>query len=159
MCEKMPSIHDDIDLVLIREMGKKDIKDILEIERLSFITPWTANMFLGSMSSPINKNFVMEWHNKIIGYIMLYSVLDEAHITNFAIRPEYRKKGYGHRLLLYAIDYYKKTGVTDFFLEVREKNFQAINLYRRFDFNIVGRRRRYYSDTNEDALIMHLSIK
>lgn len=145
--------------ITIREMTKQDIGEILEIERQSFITPWTAPMFLASILSPIYKNFVMEKDDKIIGYIMLYSVLDEAHVTNLAIRPDYRKKGCGSRLLSYSINYYKKTGVTDYFLEVREKNLDAINLYRRYDFKVVGRRKRYYSDTNEDALIMHLSQK
>lgn len=143
----------------IRYMKKRDITEILEIERQSFISPWTAPMFFESMSSPIYKNFVIERDSMVIGYIMLYSVLDEAHITNFAIRPSHRKKGYGTRLLSFAIDYYKKKGVTDYFLEVREKNHDAINLYRSFNFMVVGKRKRYYSDTNEDALIMHLSLR
>lgn len=157
--EKRPANTKTEDDIGIRYMKKKDIKEILEIERQSFISPWSAPMFLESMSSPIYRNFVIEKDKSVIGYIMLYSVLDEAHITNFAIRPEYRKKGLGSRLLSFAIDYYKQRGVTDYFLEVREKNHEAISLYRSFDFLIVGKRKRYYSDTNEDALIMHLSLR
>lgn len=143
---------------IIRDMTYKDLDDIMEIEKQSFPTPWTKTMFLESLASNIYKNLVIEVQKEVIGYIMLYSVLDEAHITNFAIKPAFRKKGYGAELFSYVIEHFKENGVVDFFLEVRESNKAAINLYRRFGFEIAGRRKRYYSDTNEDAFIMHLSL-
>lgn len=142
----------------IREMIFKDLNEIMEIEKRSFPTPWTKTMFIESLSSEIYKNFVIEEKNEVIGYIMLYRVLDEGHITNFAINPLYRKKGYGTKLLSYVIDYFKQMGIVEFFLEVRESNKVAINLYRRFGFEIIGKRKRYYSDTNEDAFIMHVTL-
>ncbi|MCX7965892.1 MAG: ribosomal protein S18-alanine N-acetyltransferase [Syntrophorhabdaceae bacterium] len=143
----------------IRDMTSMDLDDIIAIEKKSFPTPWTKTMFLESLSSEIYKNLVIEENAEIIGYIMLYYVMDEAHITNFAIKPSFRRKGYGAKLLSYVIDYFKEKGVVEFFLEVRESNKAAINLYRKFGFEIVGKRRRYYSDTNEDAFIMHLSLR
>lgn len=143
----------------IRDMTYKDLNEILEIEKQSFPTPWSKTMFLESLSSNIYKNFVIEVQKEIVGYIMLYHVVDEAHITNFAIKPLFRKKGYGTKLLSFTIKHLKEKDVVEFFLEVRESNKIAINLYRKFGFEIIGKRRRYYSDTNEDAFIMHLSLK
>jgi len=145
-------------MVNIRKMIFKDLDEIMEIEKRSFPTPWTKTMFLESLSSEIYKNFVIEEQNEVIGYIMLYYIQDEGHITNFAINPLFRKKGYATKLLSYVIDYFKKKGIVEFFLEVRESNKVAINLYRKFGFEIIGRRKRYYSDTNEDAFIMHLDL-
>jgi len=145
-------------MVNIRKMIFKDLDEIMEIEKRSFPTPWTKTMFLESLSSEIYKNFVIEEQNEVIGYIMLYYIQDEGHITNFAINPPFRKKGYATKLLSYVIDYFKKKGIVEFFLEVRESNKVAINLYRKFGFEIIGRRKRYYSDTNEDAFIMHLDL-
>jgi len=145
-------------MVNIRKMIFKDLDEIMEIEKRSFFTPWTKTMFLESLSSEIYKNFVIEEQNEVIGYIMLYYIQDEGHITNFAINPLFRKKGYATKLLSYVIDYFKKKSIVEFFLEVRESNKVAINLYRKFGFEIIGRRKRYYSDTNEDAFIMHLDL-
>jgi len=145
-------------MVNIRKMIFKDLDEIMEIEKRSFPTPWTKTMFLESLSSEIYKNFVIEEQNEVIGYIMLYYIQDEGHITNFAINPLFRKKGYATKLLSYVIDYFKKKSIVEFFLEVRESNKVAINLYRKFGFEIIGRRKRYYSDTNEDAFIMHLDL-
>ena len=145
-------------MVNIRKMIFKDLDEIMEIEKRSFFTPWTKTMFLESLSSEIYKNFVIEEQNEVIVYIMLYYIQDEGHITNFAINPLFRKKGYATKLLSYVIDYFKKKSIVEFFLEVRESNKVAINLYRKFGFEIIGRRKRYYSDTNEDAFIMHLDL-
>ncbi|HPP06174.1 MAG TPA: ribosomal protein S18-alanine N-acetyltransferase [Syntrophorhabdaceae bacterium] len=157
-----PLNHSDKGGWHIRDMAHKDIDEILEIERRSFPTPWTKTMFLESFSSDIYKNFVIEEQKEktkeVIGYLMTYYVLSECHITNFAVKPQFRKKGYGTILFSHVIDYFRKKGVVEFFLEVRESNNVAINLYRKFGFEIVGRRKRYYSDTNEDAFIMYLSL-
>lgn len=148
-----------LDNVTIRAMGPADLEDILEIERLSFISPWTRGMFEDTICSPIARNLVLEKDNKIIGYIMLYSVEDEVHIMNIAIDPVHRRKGFGIYLVNRVIEDCARDGGTEFFLEVREGNRAAQDLYRTLGFSVIGRRKGYYRETGEDAFVMHMSIK
>lgn len=148
-----------LDNITIRAMGPADLEDILEIERLSFISPWTRGMFEDTICSPIARNLVLEKDNKIIGYIMLYSVEDEVHIMNIAIDPVHRRKGFGIYLVNRVIEDCARDGGTEFFLEVREGNRAAQDLYRTLGFSVIGRRKGYYRETGEDAFVMHMSIK
>jgi [ribosomal protein S18]-alanine N-acetyltransferase len=144
--------------LVISKMEEGDIKKVLEIERRSFITPWTKRMINETLSSPISISFVIEENDLLLGYIMLYSVLDEAHVLNLAINPDYRGRGYASELIRHVTEYYRKRGISDFFLEVRDSNTKAINLYRMFGFKVIGKRKGYYTDTHEDALVMQLSL-
>jgi len=148
-----------LDDVTIRAMGPADLEDILEIERLSFISPWTRGMFKDTICSPIARNLVLEKDNKIIGYIMLYSVEDEVHIMNIAIHPVHRRKGFGIYLVNRVVEDCSKDGGTEFFLEVREGNRAAQGLYRTLGFSVIGKRKRYYRETGEDAYVMHMSLR
>jgi len=143
---------------VISEMKESDIERILAIEKRSFITPWTKKMINETLSSPISISFIIEESNTLLGYIMLYSVLNEAHILNLATNPDYRRKGYASQLVRHIIEYCVKRGISDFFLEVRDSNIKAIKLYRMFGFEVVGKRKGYYTDTHEDALVMQLSL-
>jgi ribosomal-protein-alanine N-acetyltransferase len=143
---------------IIREMQRDDIAHVLTIETRSFAAPWTKGLFEETLSSPIYANFVMERENATIGYIILYVVADEAHIMNLAVHPDHRRKGYGARLISHAIGYCAKGLVLECFLEVREGNIGAQKLYREYGFRVIGKRKRYYSETNEDALVMQLSL-
>jgi ribosomal-protein-alanine N-acetyltransferase len=94
-----------------------------------------------------------------LGYIILYSVADEAHILNIAVHPQYRGKGCASSLIKHVLDYFEeKKDVHEFFLEVREGNMGAIRLYQHFGFEMIGKRKKYYSETNEDALVMCLTV-
>jgi ribosomal-protein-alanine N-acetyltransferase len=79
-------------------------------------------------------------------------------MLNIATHPAYRKKGYASQLITHALAYFKDNNVTDFYLEVREGNMGAINLYTQYGFEMIGKRRKYYTETNEDALVMHLTM-
>ncbi len=144
---------------MISRMTESDLEGVLEIEKLSFISPWTKKMFKETYLSPITSNFVVKINEEIIGYLILYSVEDEAHIMNLAVHPEHRGKGYGSYLIAHAVSHYVARKVSEFFLEVRESNVNAQQLYAKFGFKIIGKRKGYYTETNEDALVMHLSIK
>jgi ribosomal-protein-alanine N-acetyltransferase len=139
-------------------MTEGDIANILEIERQSFVTPWTKGMVEETLASPISVNYILEEGGRLLGYIMLYWVADEAHILNLAIHPARRREGLGSRLISHAIDHSTKSGVSDFFLEVRESNHSAQGLYGKLGFKAIGRRKRYYTETKEDALVMQLSL-
>jgi len=143
----------------IREMSLDDLDNIIEIEKLSFVSPWTKRLFEETLISPISSSFIMKKDRETLGYIILYSVADEAHILNIAIHPQYRGKGYASSLIKHVLDYFEeKRDVHEFFLEVREGNMGAIRLYQRFGFEKIGKRKKYYSETNEDALVMCLII-
>ena len=144
---------------IIREMRGDDLIDILEIEKQSFISPWTKRMFEETIESPISTNSVIEINSEILGYIMLYSVEDEAHIMNLAVHPDCRGREYASRLMTHTVSHFVGKNVSEFFLEVREGNINAKRLYTKFGFKVIGKRKRYYTETNEDALVMHLSMR
>ena len=111
-----------------------------------------------TLTSPISVSFVLEEGGRLLGYIMLYSVADEGHILNLAIDPARRREGHGSRLISHATYHSRKRGVSHFFLEVRESNHSAQGLYRKLGFKAIGRRKKYYTETKEDALVMQLSF-
>lgn len=133
-----------------RQATGNDIYGIHEIETVSFKTPWSIE----SIQTDICLNefayyFVAENETKILGFCGVHAVLDEGHIMNVAVHPDYRGQGIGEALLLTMMAY---TRLEYYTLEVRESNRSAISLYKRLGFVIVGKRPNYYID--EDALIM-----
>ncbi|QCX33967.1 ribosomal-protein-alanine N-acetyltransferase [Caloramator sp. E03] len=141
--------------VIIRNMELKDIDDILLIEKLSFKTPWSKEAFINELT--INKcaNYrVVVKDNRVIAYGGMWIMLDEAHITNIAVHPEFRRCGIGKRLINDMINCCKEKNVHAITLEVRESNLPAINLYKSFNFIEVAIRKKYYTDNDEDAIIM-----
>lgn len=137
----------------IARMRTQHIPFIVAIEKKSFPQPWSYSLFLSEMSNRMASYFVALWQEKVIGYIGMWLVFEEAHITTFAIHPAYRGKGFGKRLFSYALRYALSRGCKEVLLEVRVSNVIAQNLYLGFGFRPVGRRRKYYSD-GEDAILM-----
>jgi [ribosomal protein S18]-alanine N-acetyltransferase len=95
-------------------------------------------------------------HKKILAMIVMYLIEDESHVATFAVHKDYRHAGIGWRLLQYALKEVINDGATHAFLEVRASNLSAINLYEKFGFVTVNKRKKYYVDNNEDALLMNL---
>ena len=144
----------------INEMRREHIEQILEIEKQSFLTPWTHGMFLNEFNSPLSYHFVVtrseEGGDVVIGYIIFWMLMEEVHILNVATHPAYRRRRIAHFLLHFALDFaYAKGGIA-YFLEVRRGNQAAIDLYRKVGFALWRVREHYYADTGEDALIMRL---
>lgn len=142
-----------------RLMEEKDIEQILKIERLSFTTPWSRESF----ENELTKNqyalyIVLEDEKEIIGYCGSWVIIDEVHITNIAILPEYRGKKLGEALLRKVIEVVKGMGARKMTLEVRMSNYVAQSLYRKLGFLDGGVRRNYYSDNQEDALVMWVNF-
>jgi len=141
--------------VIIRPMRKEDVEEVLEIEKLSFSTPWSKEAFISEVTkNSCAKYIVAEVDNKIVGYGGFWVVVDEGHITNIAVHPEYRSKGIGSKIMEGLIELAKKNGIISMTLEVRESNIVAQHLYAKFGFRPLGRRKGYYQDNNEDAIIM-----
>ncbi|MFT8314500.1 MAG: ribosomal protein S18-alanine N-acetyltransferase [Clostridium sp.] len=133
---------------------EKYIDSILSIEKLSFTDPWSRD----SMEKELNNNFaryvVVKLEDKVIGYGGMWIILDEGHITNIAVAPEYRCIGAGKLILKSLINICKKEKVISLTLEVRVSNTIAQSLYSKFGFVTEGIRKNYYADNNENALIM-----
>lgn len=142
----------DID---IQKMTVRDLDRVLEIEVRSYSTPWSRRAF----SSEVTDNtyahyFVARNKGKIVGYVGMWVILDEAHITNIAVDPDFRRQKVGQRLLEDMFRKAKDLGATRMTLEVRVSNTGARDLYKKLGFVDRGLRKGYYQDSNEDAIIM-----
>lgn len=138
----------------IRKMQLSDIDEVCRIEDASFSVPWSRNSFAEALADENNFLLVCEADGKIAGYADTWCVLDEATITNIAVREDLRGQGIGAQLLKEALDEAKERGISAVTLEVRKSNEPAIKLYNRFGFESVGIRPGYYEKPTEDAIIM-----
>lgn len=132
-----------------------DLEGVLEIETLSFSTPWSRQSFLHEILENERAVYlVYKEFGKVLGYVGMWVVLDEGHITNLAVHPSYRQRGVGRGLIQRLEEVGRERGVRHLTLEVRKSNMPAQNLYREVGFTSVGVRRQYYLDNMEDAIIM-----
>ncbi|MDE3112583.1 MAG: ribosomal protein S18-alanine N-acetyltransferase [Chloroflexota bacterium] len=141
--------------VLIDDMTLDDIPAVQDVERASFPVPWPANAFRHELTQNRNAHYIAARSgDAIVGYAGLWLMVDEAHITTFAVLPEHRRQRIGERMLQRLFDIAEEMGAEWLTLEVRVSNLPAQRLYEKYGFRRAGVRRRYYSDNNEDALIM-----
>ena len=138
----------------IRRMNEMDIDGVLVVEQEAFTTPWSRDGFVNEMKNELSQYLVLVHEGKIIGYAGMWIIVDEAHVTNVAILGEYRGQKLGEKLMTALIDRAKERGAVSMTLEVRESNLVAKGLYAKFGFVSRGVRRKYYTDTQEDALVM-----
>jgi len=145
--------------VVTRLMTLNDLDEIMEIERLSFKTPWSRESFESEiMENNLAYYLVLEYKGHVVAYGGLWFVIDEGHITNIAVHPVCRGKGWGETLVREMVIFASAKGVKRMTLEVRTKNEPAIKLYEKIGFAGHGIRPGYYQDTGEDALIMWIEI-
>ena len=154
----MVSIEDNN--VSIRRMVLNDLDVVSGLENSIFACPWSKNGIREILTDDkYALPYVAEIKGKIVGYAFLWVVFDEVHIGNIAVKKGYRHKKIGTLLMEYGINKSVEMGGKEFYLEVRVSNKPAIELYKKFGFVPSYVRKKYYSDNNEDALIMHKSIK
>ena len=127
----------------IRPMTSFDLEPVLAIERASYDFPWTRGILADCLRVGYHC-FVYEQDNNIRGYAFISTVLDEAHLLNICIAPEYQQQGYGRQFLQWLMDYVQKNNAKTMYLEVRISNTAAIELYQSMGFNEIGIRRNYY---------------
>lgn len=140
--------------VTIRRMNWLDVEDVTRVEEASFAIPWTKEAFMNEMlRNEQAVYFVAVSERRVIGFIGVWQIVDEGHITNIAVLPEYRGQGIGHTLLAQLVAFAREKDLAGLTLEVRVSNVGAQKLYEQFGFVQAGRRRRYYQDNNEDAFI------
>jgi ribosomal-protein-alanine N-acetyltransferase len=139
----------------IEAMRLEDLDDVQAIEQASFSTPWPSNAYRSELvTNRLASYLVARIEGRIVGYGGMWLMVDEAHITTFAIHPGWRRQRIGERLLLAFLDLARDRHAREATLEVRLSNLAARRLYEKYGFRPVGLRPRYYSDNNEDALIM-----
>lgn len=141
--------------VIISPATLDDAEDIYEISRLSFSTPWSLSSIHKELTINGSARYaIAKIGSKCIGFGGIWIILDEAHVTNIAVHPEYRGIGAGEKILIALIEMCKVENVMDMTLEVRMSNIAAQSLYKKFGFIGEGIRKKYYADNHEDAIIM-----
>jgi ribosomal-protein-alanine N-acetyltransferase len=138
----------------LRRLGYGDLPSVISIERRSFPTPWSLAMFVLELSKPSGICLAAEDSEGLVGYLVCARYDDVWHLMNVAVHPDQRRRGIATELIERLFD--EAGPGARFTLEVRVSNSPAIEMYRRFGFRPAGRRRRYYHDNGEDALIMWL---
>ena len=139
----------------IEPMRLADVDEVQRIEEASFASPWPENAYRSElMTNRLASYLVARVEGRIVAYGGMWLMVDEAHITTFAVHPGWRRQRVGERLLLAFLDLARDRHAREATLEVRLSNLAARRLYEKYGFRPVGLRPRYYSDNNEDALIM-----
>lgn len=147
---------------VVRPMTLDDVEAVFAIDRLSFSMPWTERAYRYEVSeNPNSSAWVAEaslpdGERQVAGMIVTWIILDEAHVGTIAVHPDFRRQGIGARLLAVSLADAVRRGATQALLEVRRSNVDAQRIYRKFGFEVVGTRPRYYRDNGEDALLMTL---
>lgn len=139
----------------LRPMTAADLTAVYEIDRLSFPTPARPGLFEHEIRQNLLSHYqVLLVDNTLIGFAGYWLLADEVHISTIAVHPDWRGRRLGELLLLNLLFLAYEHPANIVTLEVRRSNGVAQQLYRRYQFELAGRRRRYYRDTDEDALIM-----
>jgi ribosomal-protein-alanine N-acetyltransferase len=139
----------------VRAMTLADLPAVQLIERASFTTPWPGHAYRQELeANRLAHYLVATIAGEIVAYGGIWLMVDEAHVTTFAVHPRYRRRRIGERLLLSLLDLAVDRHAREATLEVRLSNLAARRLYEKYGFRPVGIRPRYYSDNQEDALIM-----
>jgi ribosomal-protein-alanine N-acetyltransferase len=139
----------------IEAMRVADIPEVQAIERASFTSPWPPQAYRSELeTNRLAMYLVGRMDGRVVAYAGVWLMVDEAHITTFAVHPSWRRRRIGERLLLTVLDLSLDRGAREATLEVRLSNLPARRLYEKYGFRPVGLRPRYYTDNGEDALIM-----
>lgn len=141
--------------LIVRRAEAKDVDRIAELEIQCFTTPWSREaVYQDVVENQRALYLVAEIEGLVIGYAGIWSIVDEGHITNVAVAPEFRQHHIGSAIIAVLLEVTEKAGITSHTLEVRRGNEPAIKLYEKYGFKVAGERKGYYEDTGEDALIM-----
>jgi ribosomal-protein-alanine N-acetyltransferase len=141
------------DLTITR-MYADDVPEVMEVDRHCFRTPWSENAYRSELKNASAYYLVARLEGSLVGFAGAWLVMDEAHITTLGVHPVHRGRKIGERLLAGILAEAIQRGVRRASLEVRETNEKARHLYEKYGFTPVARRRGYYSDNSEDAVVM-----
>jgi len=140
--------------VEIAPMTAGDLDEVLYVEQESFPSAWSRASYERDLANPNSHYYCARLQGKLVGYVGMWIILDEAHLTTIAVHSSCRRRGLGSYLVHLAIDLARRNRAKRMTLEVREKNIPAIELYRKLGFVRKGCLRRYYGDTGENGIVM-----
>lgn len=146
---------------VIQPLRAADVDAVMEIERLSFKSPWSRQVFTEELARSWAHVDVLRHTatGRVVAFCNYWQVADEVHVLNIATHPQERRQGHASRLLAHIVDWARRAACRLVTLEVRRSNEAAQRLYRRFAFKAMGVRPNYYVDDNEDAVIMSLELR
>lgn len=140
---------------LVRPMAERDVERVARLERETFSAPWRPDTFRKLLTRNSTELWVVELPDHgVVGYAVLWLVLEHAELANIAVEPEHRGRGLGSFLLDRVLERARERGVKGLYLEVRVSNTRAADLYERRGFQEIGRRRDYYDRPREDARVL-----
>lgn len=145
--------------MIIRQMKLEDVSSIAQLEKVCFSDPWSEKSIASEVENPLSYWLVAEADGCVVGYVGSQAVLDAADMMNIAVAPDYRRRGIAEALVNELTNYLREHKVIALLLEVRVSNEHAIALYEKLGFEQVGRRRNYYHNPKEDALILRKELK
>ncbi|UCB52320.1 MAG: ribosomal protein S18-alanine N-acetyltransferase [Candidatus Zixiibacteriota bacterium] len=140
--------------ISIQRMTQDDIEEIARLEKLCFSDPWAKQNFQEELKHRFSVPLVVKSGQTVLGYMCLWHIEDQMEIANFAVSPDFRGRGIGKKMMEKVLWEAEERGCTNLILSVRESNLPAIGLYTDHGFEEVHRRRGYYRDPAEDAIIM-----
>jgi len=140
----------------IEPLAETHIEGILHLEKLSNAAPWSETSFRGELTNQQAKYFVAFEERELVGFAGMWLIVDEAHVTNVAVHPQFRGRGLGKLLMVRLLDEARTLGMTCSTLEVRASNEVAIALYETLGYVRCGLRKKYYPNNREDAVVMWL---
>lgn len=143
----------------IRKMRNSDLPRVMLIELATFTMPWGESTFRGLLRRKDSDLLVAEFKGDVAGYAVFWAVMDQGELGNVAVDEEYRGRGIGSKLIKAVLERAHERSVHEIFLEVRKSNVRAQDLYKGFGFTEVGRRKNYYLEPLEDALVMKMDLK
>ncbi len=142
-------------------MAERDLDEVLALEESVYPHPWSRGNFVDSLASGYQAWVLRDQDGYLLGYFLLMAIVDEAHLLNVAVSAEIQGQGLGRFLLNQAAACSRGLGMASVLLEVRPSNTRALEIYQRYGFSQIGRRKAYYPAANqqrEDAIVMRLDI-
>jgi ribosomal-protein-alanine N-acetyltransferase len=148
----------DIEDIVLDDMSIADIEEVVGIERASCTQPWSESLFFNEIQNPRSTPRVVRKEGKVAGYLCASVIMDEGHILNLAVHPRMRRTGVASLLIGDAIGRLREGGCRFLFLEVRDSNKTAREIYEKYGFKTIGIRKNYYVSPVEDAVVMVLRL-
>ena len=143
----------------LRPMTSSDVPEVARIETTAFSTPWSEGTFRSLLDRSGVELWVAEWEDQLAAYAILWKVLDEGELANIAVRRDLQGRGIGSGLLSRMLEVAEDSGVRSLYLEVRESNGRAREMYARRGFHEIGVRKGYYEGPREDARVLKKSLE
>ncbi|CAN5661178.1 ribosomal protein S18-alanine N-acetyltransferase [soil metagenome] len=143
---------------VLRKLSLPDLSRVVEIETVSFSTPWRRETFESLLGRTDTDMIAAVEADMLVGYAICWTVVDQAELGNVAVAMEARGRGLGRMLVVESLERVRKRGARECFLEVRESNTSARKLYEQTGFTVIGRRSGYYRKPIEDAFVMRVEL-